>query len=299
MKQIISILLISICTYYFHSCSSDDETEIRLEISDKYILTEMDFEFYDSSTCILFLKENIGLTQGFIGDDYWRDFSIYVDYDFIFEGIFYPPLAARPSHSPIYIAQYSNDTIDTELLHFMFIQYPQNSIDERNNSRLINSYEKNNLLKNGISCTVENIELSSIDSTILNIELLIINNDDYPYLIPDLSKFSTKQFFLISGGGFEINNRSTGEGIRPDLGDYRVDTSIMSLDNLVILNGLDKKTFSIAYEYKSAIKEGLYSCVLRFNNIDYCLTFSNLNFNQDNGRVWIGEDYSITEFEIK
>ncbi|MFC2138459.1 hypothetical protein ACFLTE_09815 [Bacteroidota bacterium] len=297
MKQIISILLISICTYFLHSCSSDDETSLRIEISDKYILTEKDVEFYDSSTCMLFLKEKISL-QLTDSDIYSsKDFSIYIDNDFIYNGIFFPVYASMISPSPIYIACYTHDSIDTDLLHFKYVDFPLNSIDDRNNSILINLYKKNNLLRNGISCTIENIEPSSIDNSILNFELMIKNNDNYPYLIPDLSKISSDQFFMLSGG-FNIKNYSTNENIPQRLDNYILDKTIMSLDNLTILNKKDKATFSVTAKYTSDIKKGTYSCELHFGNITY-LNFIDLELNQNDGRVWIGEDYTKTDFEIK
>jgi hypothetical protein len=296
MKQIILILLVNTCIYFLYSCSSD-EKGLRIKISDKYILTEKDIEFYDSSTCILFLKEKINLQltdSNRCGDN---DFLIYIDNDLIFEGIFFPPYASMVPPSPIFIACNSNDTTDTEILQFKYIDFPLNSIDERNNSRLINFYKKNNLLRNGITCTIENIELSSIDNSILNIELMIQNNDNYPYLIPDLSKISSDQFYMLSGG-FLIREQSTNENIPQRLDSYILDKTVMSLDNLTILNKKDKATFYVTAKYTSDIIKGAYSCELHFGNITY-LNFIDLELNQNNGRVWIGEHYTETDFEIK
>ena len=61
MKQLIFFLIIGIQILLMISCSSDEYIEFIIEISDDNNITENDIEFYDSSTCILFLKEPIKL----------------------------------------------------------------------------------------------------------------------------------------------------------------------------------------------------------------------------------------------
>lgn len=295
MKQLIFVL-IGIQFILFYSCSSDDESGLRIEISDKYILTTNDIEFYDSSTCILFLKENINLQLRDSEDYINKDFSIYIDDNLIYNGVFFPAYASMISPTPIYIATYSNDSIDSELLHFKFSGFPHNSTDNRNDSKLIDYYKNNDLLRNGINCKIENIERSLSGNSILNIDLCITNNDDCRYLIPDLSKISSDQFFNLSGQ-FIVRNYNSNFNIPQILDDYILDKNVMTLDNLTVLEKREEMNFTVTAKFDSDIEKGNYSCELFFGNITY-IKFIDLDFDQDNARVWIGEDYTKTDFEI-
>lgn len=296
MKQVLYILLIGIFTELLFSCSIEEETGLRIEISDNYILTESDIELYDSSTCMLFLRRNISLP---INDheNHSSEFSIYINNDLIYNGIFFPAYASSLSPSPIYIACYTPDSIDTYLLHFKHVDFPVNTTDERNNSRLISFYKQHQLLRNGISCTMENVELSEIDNSILNIDLMIQNNDEHPYLIPDQSKISSDQFFMLSGG-FTLRDASTGDGYGQILDNSILDKSIMSQENLKFLNQMEKVTFSVTAKFRSEIEKGTYYCELYYGNIIY-LQWIDLELNQSSGRVWVGEDYTKKDFEIE
>ena len=75
------------------------------------------------------------------------------------------------------------------------------------------------------------------------------------------------------------------------------DKSIMSLENLSVINAQEEKTFSIIAKFNYEIGQGNYKCELNFSNIGY-LEWIDLELNQSNGRVWIGENYSEMSFII-
>lgn len=295
MKDVYSKLLFGFSFILLISCKSEEEPGLRIEISDKFILTENDIEFYDSSTCMLFLIEEISLP---IRNDKNSnsDFSIYVDGELIFDGVFFPSMSSALPPSPIYVACYAPDTFSSYVLHFKYNGFNTNAIDDRNNSRLVSFYKERSLLRNGIICKIDSLGISPSNKSVLNIDLRIQNSDLHPYLIPDLSKISSDQFVMLTSGCI-LRDLDTGNGYGQELDNYMFDKSIMSLENLSVINAQEEKTFSIIARFIYEIGQGNYKCELNFGNIGY-LIWIDLELNQSNGRVWIGENYSEISFII-
>lgn len=295
MKDIYNILLFGFSFILLISCEVEEEPGLRIKISDKYILTENDIEFYDSSTCMLFLKEEISLP---IRDDKNSnsDFSIYVDGGLIFGGVFFPSMAAAIPPSPIYTACYAPDIFSSHVMHFKYNGFDTIAIDDRNNSRLVSFYKERSLLRNGIICKIVRISISPSNKSILNIDLRIQNSDLHPYLIPNLSKISSDQFAMLSGG-LILTDLDTGNGYGQELDNYMFDKSIMSLENLSVIDAQEEKTLSIIAKFNYEIGLGNYKCELNFGNIHY-LEWIDLELNQSNGRVWIGDNYTEMRFII-
>lgn len=298
MKQLTTFLILGIQCLFLLSCSSDDDKELLIEISDKYFITKDDIDFYDSSTCILFLKETLNLQYRFgdVPNSNFEDFIYKIDGETMFSGVFYPDDVAAPSPTPHFIACTKNDSLNSDFLRFKYSNFPRESVDRRNDKKIIDFLDHHKKLRNGITCTLEKIETSSINDSILNFKLTVKNNDDCSYLIPDLAKINSDQFYVLTGG-FRIKNLMTENYVSQELENYRFDKNIMSLNNLSILKKNNKLTFYTSAKYDSPIEKGLYRCEVQYGNTMYLYSFK-LELNQDNGRVWIGESNANLEFEI-
>lgn len=306
MKQFMPILFLSIYfPFSMISCSIDDESECSccnnhgfiIKFPDGNNIDQNDIAFYDSSTCILFLKDKIHMPIRNSSNSRNLDFSVCLNTDLIYEGTFFPAFTAMVAPSPIYIALHDNsDSINSEFLHFKYRGFPKNS-DNRNESRLIDFFDKNKLLRKGIICSIDNIEVLSLYDSVLNIMFTIKNRDDIIYLIPDANKMNSSQFRMLTGG-FRIKNIYADEGLYEKIGNSILDKNLMSINYLTVLDKLNEISFNINIPYKFKIENGKYVCEFTFGNIGY-LKFISLSLNQDNNRVWIGETSVIKEFEIK
>lgn len=298
MKHLIFLLVMGIEILTMVSCSSDEDINFVIKISDDVKITENDIEFYDSSTCILFLKEPIDLQYRFgqIPDVSYEDFEVLINDEVIFSGVFYPADVAAPSPTPTFIGCFDNDSLNSEIIEFKFSNFPYYTVDERRNKEFINFLEKNNLLKNGISFSIPKIELSSSNDSILGITFRINNNDNNAYLIPNPTTMNVYQLFLLTGGEC-INKIATEDWICHEFRYNSQDEKIISINNLYQLKEKKEMEFSLEFKYDSNFSKGRYKGGLLFNNTTYNLT-ADLDLDQSNGRIWIGTKRTGFDFEI-
>lgn len=300
MKTTITLLILGFIFFNCISCSKEakEELELTIEISEEYNLTENDIEFYDSSSCILFLKEAIDLKYRFenIPDDSFEDFNIKLNNEIIFSGVFFPVYTANPSPTPNFIGCSDNDSINSDIIRFEYINYPENSEDKRRDERLIQFFNQNRKLRKGLTCSIKNVKTVSTNDSILQVEMVIKNDDNDSYLIPDLTKMSSDQFSTLTGGiSIKKPNVDWHEAQLKD--SYILDKNIMVLDNLSIIKKNEEITFIVKARYNFAFEKGVYNCIVRYGNTTY-LNFLNLRLNQNNGRVWIGDTNAKIDFEI-
>jgi hypothetical protein len=276
------------------SCISDDDISndsgLLIEISNGYNIIGNDIEFYDSSTCILFLKEKINFQYRSSEpvNYHFEDFSVYVDDNFIYKGTFFPSDVSGLSPTPNYIACTHMDSINSNILQLKFINYPENSVDNRNNSRLIDFYERNKLLRKGIKFSIHKVEVSPANDSILIVNYSIKNNDEISYLIPDPNKMNKWQISRLRARGNAIRNLDTNELIFEKHDIYSTDDFILTINNLSVIEKLEEIEFSMELPLQFPLIKGTYSNNFMFQN-DMNEFYKDLDQNQVNGRIWIGE----------
>lgn len=302
MKKVIILLSFGFILFNCISCSEKDveeeELEFIMELSDEYNLIENDIEFYDSSTCILFLKEAIDLNYriGNIPDITFKDFNVKLNNELIFSGVFFPIDVAAPSPTTNFIGCYDNDSINSDIIQFEYINWPEIAEDKRRDERLIQFFNQRGKLRKGLSCSIKNVKTSSTNDSILHVEMVVKNNDNYSYFIPDPAKMSSDQFITLTRGIYI--KRANTEWYEGQLKDsYVLDKNIMTLNNLSIIRKNEELTFIVTAKYDFAFEKGDYNCVINYGNTTY-LNFINLPLNQNNGRVWIGNINEKQDFEI-
>ena len=250
-------IMLIIC-FILISCESDNnniinDPEFSIKFSDGTIINEKDIVFYDSSTCNLFLKNKLQLDYVFgeIPNVDFLEFSVYVDKDAIYQGIVYPAFVAAPSPNPYFIASYSYPNFESDIISLRYMDFYTNSIDKRNNPQIIKSLEKTNLLKHGITCSIDSIYISSyIDSSVICV-FTIQNHDFISYYIPDPNKMGAGRFSFCIGGLY-LKNKKTNEDI------YRnyvnsVGWEVLTMDDLSLLESKSENTCTYEFIFNTDI----------------------------------------------
>lgn len=308
MKYKIYLVVYIICSLSVFSCTKDieiDNSDLTIKINNEYTLSQDDIEFYDSSTCILYLKEKIEFQYRFIDIDStghydfrFEDFAVYIDDEIIYSGKFHPANVAGVSSKPIYIPCYSSsDSVSIDVMHIEFYEKRDEvSLDNRNDHRIIDYFKNHNLLKNGIEFSIENIAVSPSNDSVLVIQYTIKNNDRTEYLIPDPKKMNARQIAGINSGSVIFDD--TGNNINIKLSnDYSVERKI-TIDCLSKIKKYSKTKFTMSLPYWSNFKKGKFESKIFFKNMMY-LNFEDLDLNQEEGRIWIGSLREFNEFEVK
>ena len=282
----LNFILISgfIISLFLCSCESGHDTDpkFRLEFSDGTEITENDIQFYDSATHFLFLKENFDLNQSISG------FSIFVNNDTIYKGIKHSCMLSSPPPAPFFITDcflYGHDIVE--------IGYYPYSKDLRNDERIINALKNDNLLRNGLKCTIDSIKVNSFDNySEVTCKITLTNNDLVNYYILDPNKMGELDFNYYTGGLLFQNIDSMVSSFlrwsasNPDYGNLTMnDFSVLS------------KNSKISYTFKSSdyykMDKGFYKSIFRFCGLKY--NINEFDLVQNNGRIWVGEAISIID----
>jgi hypothetical protein len=292
VKKIVSFFIFGLLISYLQiSCDSEKETKrnipgFSIEVSDGKIIRENDILFYDSSTCILFLKENLSLIIGPAESPYnFTKFSVFVNEDKIYEGIFYPNMFEAASPGP-FISSKTYPDFNSNILEI------KQQKDIANDYRIIESLNYSNLLQHGISLTIDSVKISSYQDSTLLCSFTVKNNDFINYYIPDPVKMGVSNFNNYTGGGLRLKNKETGDYYyHSNIDNLTSDWAILTMEDLSILESKSKITFTYKSSYYPKIVKGLYKGDLRYNSMNYFLPVT-LNLDQENGRVWVGSIFS-------
>jgi hypothetical protein len=262
----------------------NNDPDFSIIFSDGITIFEKDILFYDSSTHILFLKEELNLKEKELG----AGFTVIVDNDTIYQGIIYPSVLSAPPPQPLFIEDYS--LYGNDIIH---IGCQIDSFDFRNDQRIINALDKSNLLHNGLKCSIDSISIYSFDDYSKVIcTITIKNNDNINYYILDPEKMGELDFNYYTGGLSFINNKT---GARSSLrwSVSNPDWSNLTMDDLSIL----KSNKEVSYTFQSSdyykMDKGLYEA-----RYSFCGTKHNtpkFNLNQKDGRIWVGRVPSVLE----
>lgn len=264
------------------SCESENiDPEFSVEFQDGTIIDEKDIAFYDSSTAILFLNGKLYLDYGSEGyplTDHFK-FSAFVQNDTIFQGIIFPRYHYNNAVYTPYINSKTFPAFESDVLPF---GVPSHIMKD---PRIIESLGKSNLLRKGITCTINSMKISANNDSSATLTFTVKNHDPINYYVPDPEKMSAARFdyvFLI----FSLSDDKTHESIWPS-NDYPLNMNNLSMDDLSILEANSEVTYTFKSSYNTSITTGLYSYSLYYTTLLHPKPFS-IPLDQDNGRVWVG-----------
>lgn len=282
MKTFLTILLSIgfLSVLFFSACEQENaltfNDEFKIEFNDGKTITGKDILFYDRSTHLIYLKRNLELNPDI------TDFNVLVAGDTIYQGIIYSGFLSTMPPSPYFIVdffQYGNNILE--------IGYYGESDDLRDDPRITDAFENSNLLRDGISCEIDKIEIQSFENhSKVTCTIIIQNNDNNNYYILDPKKMGDLDFNYFTGG-LTLQNMDT-KHTHPLRWSVQSGTwSTVNMDDMSLL----KKGTKVTYTFQSSdyykMEPGKYSARFRFCGTQHCTR--NINLNQKNGRVWVGQ----------
>lgn len=253
-----------------------------MEISDGTVITEDDILYYDSSTCIIFLKEDILLSymEPESGRLFQNEFTVFVDGDTIYTGLIFPEEILSCAAPPrTYIIQREEGVLPRSVLE---ISYAGFSPDLRNDPRILSALNDNGLLYSGISLTIESAKVFGrfTDDTVC-CTITLHNHDPINYYVLDPQKMGEAYYNYYHGGLVLIMHES---GYMPDCcGIYQSEYGTITEEDFSILASGSSVTFTFCSVDYFIGFDGIYKGIftLRYRS-------SHLDLDQPDGRLWVG-----------
>ena len=162
----------------------------NVRFSDGTSIGEQDISFYDSSTCLLFLKKDWNFSDETSG------FEVGVNDQTIYHGVIQPCYLSSMPPEP-----YSIPDCFLYRGNVLQISFTGEANDLRNDPRIIDVLERDGLLHHGLSCRIDSVRVSSYpDHATAECVITVTNHDRFPYLIPDPAKMGNLHFLYYTGG---------------------------------------------------------------------------------------------------
>ena len=277
------ILTLSSCESLFNN--SNDEYLFKADNGLEYKYS--DFELYDSSTHILYLKTN----HPEFKYEKSSSFSLLANGDEIYKGVFWPPYFSSLPYGP-YISSFSSFypdyTIRIELMTF-----DNKPKDPRNDPRFISALKDHNLLHSGLSVSINSINMVG---TQLTFKFTVTNQDMSDLLILDLEKTGPNLFHYFTNG-LSIRKLTYEEVFSSQIVPQTPSPwNSWKTDWLSELKSGDTRQFTINYTINSPLNPGEYNAMFEFPGLTYGVTKDQLF--HDNNRIWIGDIFMTKKISI-
>ncbi|HUW93713.1 MAG TPA: hypothetical protein VMV74_11165 [Bacteroidales bacterium] len=243
-----------------------------------------DFELYDSSTHILYLKSK----HPEFKSEKPTTFSLLANGEEIYTGVFWSTYSSSLPIGP-YISSFSSFYPDftIRIEHMIIDNKPK---DPRNDPRIISALKDHNLLHSGLSVLINSID---IVGTELTFKFTVTNLDESNLLILDPDKTGPKLFHYFTNG-LRICELTYEEvfaaHIVPEAPSPR---DSWERDWLSELKPGESRQFTIIYAINSGITPGEYYAMFEFPGLTHGVTKKQLF--QDDARIWLGDIFITQE----
>lgn len=268
------ILTLTSCENLFNN--STDEYLFKADNGLDYKYS--DFELYDSSTHILYLKTN----HPEFKTEKSSTFSILANGEEIYKGVFWPSYSSSLPSGP-YISSFSSFYPDytIRIEHMTIDNKPK---DPRNDIRFISALKDHNLLHSGLSVSINSINMVG---TQLTFKFTVTNKDVSDLLIFDLDKTGQNLFHFFTNG-LSIRKLTYEEVFSSQIVPQSPSPwNSWKTDWLSELKSGDTRQFTINYPINSPLGTGEYNASFEFPGLTYGVTKDQLY--QDNNRIWLGD----------
>jgi len=276
---LIALFSLSACEQLNELNSSDDFCVL---FNDGTKITQNDILYYDSSTKLIYLKKALQVNPEM------TDFVVGVSGDSIYPGVIFSCVKSSMPPMPHYIldcTMYRPDILE--------IGFYGQSDDMRNDSRILEALSNNNLLRNGLSSRIDQVELKVLsDRTQVKCTVTIKNNDQQNYYILDPRKMGELDFIYFTGG-LHVQNMETKLSYPLRWSKQSGTWSNVDMSDLLLLETGSEVTFTFQSDDYAAMSPGLYSAYFRFCGTQHCS--QQLDIHQRNGHIWVGHIYSEVE----
>jgi hypothetical protein len=260
--------------------------EVILTIGDNISFDYSDIELYDSSSHILYFRDNHPEFDKIKNSS----FVFYAEGDTIYDGSFWPgyfsSLPAGPyiSNSPFFYKNYA--------LRIEFRE--SNTPDPRNDPRLMESLKDRDLLHSGLLVRISSLEISG---SLSRLSFSVTNMDKSSLLILDPDKMGHKLFHYFTNGLYLKDLAS--DSIIPSVLESQtpVPWNGWSMDWLTTLNPGESRRFTLNYSFEKDINPGDYLAWFEYPGLSYQIAIEELN--QNSGRIWLGDIEALTGVTVR
>lgn len=299
MKNKLTLLII--ITVALISCEKD-ELDFNREIkdgfcivaNDKVVLDHNDFEYYDYSTHLIYMKDS----KSFVNDiESIGEFKIFADKKEIYTGQTVPGFHSFLPTGPIISTHQSG--YGDYIIPIEFIQIIDTlgniTPDLREDERIINALKSHNQFHAGLSCDIKSVQYLSQND--VRVELILKNNDAFSYYYLDPDKMGINLFHYFTNGLF-IKNFNRHESYTHETEHTKPEPwNSWNIDWLSIINGNESKTITINYDNFELIQSGEYKATFEFPGLRYQV--EKYDIIQTNGQIWLGEINMIKDITVE
>ncbi|SHE68777.1 hypothetical protein SAMN05444274_102113 [Mariniphaga anaerophila] len=262
--------------------------------NNEVVLNHNDFEYYDYSTHLIYLKDN----KSFADDiESIGDFTVYAGGDEIYSGQTLPGYSSFLPSGPVIGTHPSfyNDNI-VSIGFILYLDTLGNSLpDPREDERIIDVLKRYNQFHAGLGCEIKSVQYLSRAN--VKAELLLTNNDSFNYHYIDPEKTGIGLFHYFTNGLLlrNFNAKKT----------YTHKTDIVSADPwntwskdwLSVINGNESKVITLVYDNFEDVPKGQYSATFEFPGLSFQVDKKDII--QNNGQIWLGKLNVIKEIVIE
>jgi hypothetical protein len=256
--------------------NQDDNHDYLLKIGSSLVYDYNEIEMYDSSTHILYFKDNHPEFE----ETKNEAFAFFVNGDTVYMGYFWPMYFSSMPPGP-YIANfplfYRN--------YALRIDKRENfKPDPRNDPRLIEALKGRNLLHSGLSVKINSIDVQSSQITFT---FSITNKDQSALLILDPEKMGLNLFHYFTNGLVIQNIPWTGTYITVKIPHQTPSPwNGWKIEWLSRIAKGEIRTFVINYPLDSPLGQGEYRVSFEYPGLHYQISKDDLV--QGTGRIWLG-----------
>lgn len=250
----------------------------------RIILNHSDFEYYDISTHLIYLKDNksfANVIEGIGG------FSVYAGGDEIYSGQTLPGYSSFMPAGPVIHTHPS--FYGDYIVPIGFIQITDTSgrsnADPRMDNRIIKALKKYGQYHCGLNGEIISVHYSSFKD--VEIKLKLINNDSFNYYYPDPEKMGINLFHYFTNGLVlrDIKNiKSFMHKIQVTQPDP---WNAWKKDWLSLIGSNETKVITLKYDKFEQVNPGEYKASFEFPGL--CYQVGKEDIQQGNGRIWLGQ----------
>ena len=276
-----TLLLIGIITaLVLASCeksSFNGDYNVLFKTQSGLILKYTDFELYDSSTRIFYLKANHPELKTESKDK----FSILAEGQEIYQG---PILPRYSSYIPDGPFIFSMPSLYQDYAFKIECWLLNDNGDLRNDPRIIEALKKHGLLHSGLKLSLDPVE---IDGNQLRFNFTLTNYDTSDLLIIDIGKTGPNLFHYFTNG-LNIYNSDNKLVFKSNI-KHSAPSSFMdwTINWLSVIKSGESRQFSINYTLDSQIIPGQYRITFEFPGLAFQISKDQLYQNRN--RIWLGD----------
>ena len=279
-----------ICLVFLLGCDKD-EIDIKGNLTDGFcitsngevILNHNDFEYYDYSAHLIYLKDSKSFTEDF---EDLGEFKVLANGEEIYNGETWPGYSSSMPFGPVIGTHPSFYGDNIVSIGFMpYLDTLGNLLpDPREDERIVDALKRYNQFHAGLSCEITSVQY--VSSTNVTVKLLLKNNDDFNYYYIDPEKTGIGLFHYFTNGLY-IRNFSPHKTYTHKIETVSADSwNTWDKDWLSVISGKQSKVITITYNNFDEVPKGEYKASFEFPGLGFQVDKEDII--QDNAQIWLG-----------